>query len=251
MPSGGSQKTETKTEPWSGQQPYLADVYSKAQGLYNQGKPGVYYGTRVAPFRGDQLAAQQGVRDFASPTGGGGQAMSYMSDVIGGKYLDQGNPHFSAMADRIAQSVIPNAQSAFETSGRFGGGYNSEAIGKTLSDQIGNLAYQDYGAERGYQQQAATAAPGVAQQILGMLGQSGQVQQNQTQREVQAAWDKFNDQQNLPWTQLGQYANAIGTGGSYPTQTTTAPGPGTAEQIIAALTGGVSLAGGLGWTPFG
>lgn len=49
---GGSkdQKSTTKTEPWSGQQPYLKDLFAQAQGLYNQGPQQYYPGQTVAPF---------------------------------------------------------------------------------------------------------------------------------------------------------------------------------------------------------
>lgn len=49
---GGSSKSQTtKTEPWSGQQPYLTDLFKQAQDIYRQGFGQQYYpGQQVAQF---------------------------------------------------------------------------------------------------------------------------------------------------------------------------------------------------------
>ena len=326
--SGGGSAGKTTSEPWKGQEPYLQDIYSRAAALNKSNLPGVYYGTRVAPFTPDQLAAQAGIRNLASPGGLGGQALSYygnemagrpapgaagahlnnlitsgimpgqagaylrnelsgimpgqagayLRNELSGKYLDAGNPHFRAMADRIARGVIPNVQSSFESSGRYGGGYNSQAVGQAIADKVGDLAYQDYGAERGlqqqaagllggyqnqaagllsgyqnqaamaqraYQDQAAGAAPALAQGLLGSLGQSGALQQGQQQQNLQTLMDRFNEQQQGPWARLGMFANAINAGGQFPSSTTRSPTPSFASQLIAGLAGSANMAGNL------
>lgn len=49
--SGGSKSQTTKTEPWSGQQPYLKDIFRQAQDIYRQGYGQQYYpGQQVAAF---------------------------------------------------------------------------------------------------------------------------------------------------------------------------------------------------------
>ncbi len=49
MGGGGGSET-TRTEPWSGQQPFLRDIMGQAQTQYYQGMPSFYPGQMVAPF---------------------------------------------------------------------------------------------------------------------------------------------------------------------------------------------------------
>ena len=46
---GGSTSTTQQSEPWSGVQPYLKNIYSEAQNLYNQSGPNLYPGGWTAP----------------------------------------------------------------------------------------------------------------------------------------------------------------------------------------------------------
>ena len=48
---GGSTTTVQKADPWSGQQPYLKEIFQEAQGLYQSGgmAPAYYPGQTVAP----------------------------------------------------------------------------------------------------------------------------------------------------------------------------------------------------------
>jgi len=48
---GGTDTTTSQSSPWSGQQPYLSDVFRQAQGMFNSGVGQQYYpGQTVAPF---------------------------------------------------------------------------------------------------------------------------------------------------------------------------------------------------------
>ena len=57
MGGGGSQDQTTRTEPWSGQQPYLRDIFGQAQQLYGQGPQQYFPGQTVAPFSPQQQLA--------------------------------------------------------------------------------------------------------------------------------------------------------------------------------------------------
>jgi hypothetical protein len=148
MGGGGKSKTvETnKTDPWSGQQPYLTDIMSKAQGAYNaqSSSPG-YTGDFFASPRPEQLNAFNGMLNFASGQGAGavgtqldtgatatgmglgaaGGALSGMSGMAGsdltggnisaaGRYAD--NPYMDGMVQasmrdanrNAAENVLPN-----------------------------------------------------------------------------------------------------------------------------------------------
>ena len=54
---GGGGTQRTRTEPWSGQSPYLQDVFGQAQALYRGGPQRFYPGPTVAPFSPQTQAA--------------------------------------------------------------------------------------------------------------------------------------------------------------------------------------------------
>src|SRR3990167_11416611 len=59
-----SRNTETvtttqKSDPWSGQQPYLTDLYRTAQGIFGGQGPQYYPGQTVSPFSAQQDMALQ------------------------------------------------------------------------------------------------------------------------------------------------------------------------------------------------
>ena len=57
MGSGGGGDQTTRTEPWSGQQPYLRDIFGQAQQIYGQGPQQFFPGQTVAPFSPQQQLA--------------------------------------------------------------------------------------------------------------------------------------------------------------------------------------------------
>lgn len=66
---GGGKQTQTQSaEPWSAAQPYLKDVYSQAQDLYNAGGPTFWGGTANAPLTPEM---QQAMGDIWSRATGG------------------------------------------------------------------------------------------------------------------------------------------------------------------------------------
>lgn len=67
MGSGsGDQTTVQKADPWSGVQPYLSDIFSQAQGLYQQGALAdlPFPSQTVAPLTPAQEAGIQGLAEF-------------------------------------------------------------------------------------------------------------------------------------------------------------------------------------------
>lgn len=56
---GGDSKTKTTTEPWKGVQPYLKDIYSRANQLYLNPMQQYYPGQTFAPMDPLQIGAQQ------------------------------------------------------------------------------------------------------------------------------------------------------------------------------------------------
>jgi hypothetical protein len=86
-------------------------------------------------------------------------AAGYFGDVMGGKYLS-GNPHLQGVIDSSNADITDSVNQAFMP--RFGSGYHAKTLTRALGENEGRLRYGDYASERGYQDQAARAIPGVA-----------------------------------------------------------------------------------------
>lgn len=119
------------------------------------------------------------------------QGMDQLSEIGGGSMLGS-NPYLDSMfnnaADRVGQQfskhVMPGVTSGFEGAGRYGSNAHQEsmrgyqqAFGDTLGKMAGDIYGQDYGRERGFQQQALgqlgqfdLAGRGLAQQALSDAG---------------------------------------------------------------------------------
>lgn len=243
---GGGTTTTTNSDPWEGQQPFLTDIFGKAQDLYNAPGPSYYPNSTVSPFTDQQKAAFDQVYQFGM--GGGSPAMSgavgNVADTLSGNYLMAGNPYFSAMSDRIAAEVMPRVNASFEAAGRGDSGLASRAAALGLGDAIGGLAYQNYGTERGNQMTAAGLAPAIDQGLYSGLnaatGAAG-MYQNMSQQQLNDLVNRWNYEQNLDWNKLGNYSQMVqGNYGGTTTSTSQTP-TNTLGTIGSLLTGGLGL----------
>ena len=262
---GGTTQTIQQSDPWSGQQPYLHNMFSEAQRQYMQG------GTPVVGFSPDTLAAQQMTRDLVyggAPgvdaaltanqnmiTGAGTDPYSQQLQAeASGAYLNA-NPYVDAMFDQAAGRVTENVHSAFGGAGRFGSPAHQEGLSRSLADMATNIYGSNYAQERDRQQLAArTGLSGINQaigrapaldqaqyvpaQLLGGVG--AQTESLQQARANQRAND------------LARYASLIQ--GSYGgTSTTTSPlYSNPAAGLLGGSTAGLGAAAALGlsnpWT---
>lgn len=88
-----------------------------------------------------------------------GQSNQTLGNTLNGSYLSAGNPYFSNMVNQIGQAIQPQIDSQFSAAGRYGSGANQQAFASALANQAGQLAYQNYGAERGNQMSAVNNMP--------------------------------------------------------------------------------------------
>jgi len=220
-----AQTVTTNTAPWSGQQPYLSFGFQQAQDLYNQGGPQYYPGATLAPVsdettRALALQAQRALQ--GSPLNAAAQAGAL--GTARGDYLSAGNPYLQNMFSSIANTVTPSITGTFEGTGRYGSGAYANALTSALANTAGNLAYQNYNNERGNMMQADAQAPTLANQDytdIGQLASVGDARQQLAQQNINAAVDRYNYNQNLPYNTLANYMKMIqGNYGSSSTQTT-------------------------------
>jgi hypothetical protein len=216
--------TTTQIDPTI--QPFLQYGLQQAQQLYQAGGPQYYPGqTYVSP----SAATQTGLQALeARATQGNpllGQAQTALGQTLGGSYLG-GNPFFQGAFAPAAQAATQQFQTAIgdiasksSLAGRYGSGAMGSlqdraagALAQSLTNTAGNLAYQNYEAERQRQNAAISAAPTLAQadyqDIQNMLS-AGQLREGYTGQQQQADIAKFNFLQNLPQQNLATYLSAV------------------------------------------
>ena len=241
--SGGGGTSTTKSELDPTVKPFVQYGLEQAKGLYQSNTPQYYGGqTYIGPSAQTQAALQaQQTRALAgNPLLT--QAQQQQSNVIGGQYL-QNNPYFNQALAGAAQGATQNyndaiaaAQSSLSRAGRYGSNVGADiqnraasTLANTLANKYGELAYQNYGAERGMQNQAAQYAPTLAQADYGdiqQLANVGKTAEDYQKTALQADIDRFNYQQNLPYQKLSSY---LGSAYGVPTgqvSTTTQSGGG-------------------------
>ncbi len=246
--SGGGDKQETKTEPWSGIQPYLVPGYQAAQSEILERPQEFFPGQTYVDYapETEQALALQTARAGSNPLLG--QAQDYTSGVLAGDYLGQ-NPYMSQLQDSVLSSVMPQVASQFGgAEGRFGSPAMAEALGRGVSRGMAPYLFQEYGAERGRQQQAAGMAPGMAQADyfdIGQLGRVGAARESLDRAALQDEMARFQFGQQEPTQRLQNYMGILG--GSGPliggSGTTTAGGGGGFSPAGAAggAAGGAAL----------
>lgn len=111
---------------------------------------------------------QLGSQAFGQQPGvAGGQ--SFISKTLGGSYLNS-NPYTQAIMKQAGQDAGNAVNSTFGLAGRTGGGANQELLAKGISQAENQVGFQNYQNERGLQNQALGAIPGLVQsQYAGVL----------------------------------------------------------------------------------
>jgi len=207
-------------------QPFLKYGLTEAQRLYQEGGPQFYPGqTFVSPTQ----TTQTGLQALEARAMGGSPlaqaAQQQLMGTVGGQYLG-GNPFFQgafAPAAQAAQQQFETALgsigSAASKAGRYGGGamdtLQNRAAGQfaqSLANTAGQLAFQNYEAERARQQAATMAAPAMAQtdyQDIQNLLQAGQLREGYLGQQLQGDIQRFNFLQNQPQQNIANYLNAV------------------------------------------
>jgi hypothetical protein len=222
---GGSSQTQNQLDPTV--RPFVKYGLEEAKGLYQTDTPQYYGGqTYISPSAQTQSALQAAQNRALAGNPLLPAAQQQQQDVIGGAYL-QNNPYFDQALAGAAQGATQNyndaimaAQSGLSQAGRYGSNVGADiqnraasTLANTLANKYGELAYQNYGAERGRQEAAAMGAPGLAQADYGdiqQLANVGKTAEDYQSQALQADIDRFNYNQNLPYQKLQNYANLIG-----------------------------------------
>lgn len=208
---GGTTATNTiqNSDPWTGVQPHLMNVFGGGQDIYNRGTYQGQYLANQSPYsvQAQNMLAQRGAQ--GSPLTGA--ASSQLQDTISGKYLDPGaNPYFkSAVGDALGQAASTFAGQYGGAAGNnlSGTGYQ-EGLQRTLGQLATNAYSGEYDRERQNQLSATQLAPSFQNmdyQNLQALQQAGLLQEARGQQEIGAQQAAFQS----PWENLANYQRAI------------------------------------------
>jgi hypothetical protein len=221
---GGSQTQVQGIDPML--KPYVQYGLNEAVDLYKSGVPNYYPGqTYISPSQQTQAAlqAQQNRALQGNPLLPAAQQQQ--QSVIGGQYLAN-NPFFNQALAGAGQAAtakyfdaINQAQSGASQAGRYGSGAQENmfnragtTLANSLANTAGELAYTNYGAERGRQEAAAAGAPQLAMADYGDIAQLanvGQTAEDYQQAALQGDIARFDFEQNLPYQKLSNLLGAV------------------------------------------
>jgi hypothetical protein len=236
---GQTQQSQTGIDPIL--KPYVSYGLQEAKNLYQGASPQYYAGqTYVSPSANTTSAlTAAGNRAMAGnpllPA-----AQQQQQDVISGNYLNS-NPYFnqalagaSQGATQTYMDAIKSAQGGASMAGRYGSGVSADlqnraanTLSNTLANKYGDLAYQNYNAERGRQEAAVAGAHALANADytdINQLLKTGQAQEDYANTALQADINRFNYNENLPTAKLNQYAQYLSGTPQGSTTTSTSSG---------------------------
>jgi hypothetical protein len=160
-----SSTSKTSNKPWKAARPHLLGAMNTISNTVNSNQGNL-----------DQMAGQ--LRGFLPGLGekafgenaGLDAANSYATDVLGGKYLAEGNPYMDQMAGMARSNVAGDINSMFSKAGRAGSDSHYQDLAKGMGEAELGLRYQNYGNERNAQTQAAGMMPALNQsQYAGIM----------------------------------------------------------------------------------
>lgn len=225
MGLSGSKTTNTNA-PSAYSKPYIDAGAGALGSAFNQTQP---LANSISGTIGSHLSGLAGTA--FSPSAGITAATGYNSDVLGGHYLDGGNPYLSGMVNTTSNDVQSRINSTFGAAGRTGSDANQYALTKGLADSENGLRYGAYNDERSRMGQAAGMAPGLDASRFSGLGAY--------LTAAQGAVD-------IPQHAASAYAGGLGSlVGGYNT------GTQTTSQGLGSILGQVAGAGLAGWASGG
>jgi hypothetical protein len=240
---GGGQTQTTSSELDPIVKPFVEYGLQEAKGLYQQAGPEYYPEATYIPASTQTQSALQSAEQRAlagSPLVPAAQAQQ-LNVIQGGMlganpFLAQAMSGAADVAKQQYYDAIQGTRSGASQAGRYGSNamfdQTSRAqqnLANALSQEAGRLMYQNYGQERGYQQQASQLAPQMAQADYADIQQllaTGKTQEDYARQALEADIGRFEYGQNLPYSKLQSYLSAAYGAPAPIQQTTTSSGGG-------------------------
>lgn len=270
---GGSSTTNTTATPWVGQQPYLQQIYSDAQSIYGKNTSTPYTGDFIAPANKYQTQAIGQQANLAAQNQGMGAntnalANQMYGNLASGTYANkilasnedvakELGASTSGILKNYQENVIPQLTSQAVNQGAYGGARQnllSQQVGDSFAKEISNAAITDAQNRRNLIPQYMFAESSAAQTIpqltssgyslnqqpISTLAAAGDAQSTLDQNALSNQYQKWQQANQAPWSNLSNYANIIQAGGyGSGTSSTIAPKAGS-SSIAGALGGGLT-----------
>lgn len=243
--SAGTQTTQTITEPWQTQAPYLEKGFQRAEELFNASTPNFYPNQTYVPFASETETALQLAK--ARATQGNpllNQSQTYADNVMRGAFLNPStNPYLNNLFDTMSDKIKANVNSNFAQAGRYGSGAQTGV----LADSLGNLANQvyadNYNRERAVMDSMSMRAPALGEMDyndIAKLQTVGQAREELAERQLADAMQRYEFEQRKPYEKLREYQASVG--GPFGTSQSTIT-PMTRNPIMGLLSGASTGAG--------
>ncbi len=265
---GTSTTTQTSGAP-AYAQPFIEQFLEGSQQRYEGSAPPFFPEATFVPASSEPETGLAGITGQAlsgSPIAGEGQ-QQFLS-TLQGDYLNA-NPYRDAaikaatdpMMRQFNESTMPGVQAAFSQAGRYGSNAlgsemdrATETVNRNIGEVAGGLSFQDYGRERGLQNQAIQSSPDFANRRYDdarTLLDVGSAREGYAGNELQDSMARFDFGQYQPQQKLQEYGSNIGQGvfGSQSTGTQTTPYFRQGNAASGALGG--AMAGGSMGSMFG
>lgn len=262
MSSGGG-STTTKSEPWSGQQPYLTDIFNNASNLYHDQStwPGYYPGTTVAPFNPMELSSiqQQANVAYGPASNMVAQGANAQNFLLGPSLYPQSNPALqqhafgAAMPDiwGLTTKALPNVRSGAVQAGQYGGSRQGLAEAnairdtmRTIGDESANIYNNAYNTGLQGMVQAQARTPDVLASMFipsQMMANAGSAMRGMDQSFYDQYYNRWNYNEWLPYDMLGTFQNLVA--GNYGGTSQSSGGQGTNPLQILGTIGQLGLLG--------
>ena len=206
--SGGGTSTTVQSIP-DELKPLASAYTSKAIDLSNQGYV-PYSGQRYADLNGMQ---NQGINMAANRALSGSQTVNNAEQNLNGMMSNQENPYLRGMVDTAMDAAMGKVNSQFS-----GSNYGSTAHQATLANSVMSAANpllsNAYESDQNRRMSAIGMAPtfgNQAYQDAAQLRSAGQQLQDQAQQGLDFNYQQFQEQQNLPYKQLGAMSGVFGS----------------------------------------
>lgn len=255
----GNVTSTSSSAPWAGLSGYLSQANDPTQNaLYTKAStightPQLYptFQTYASPTAQQEQAINlQGNLATNDPTMQA--ATGGISPYLNGSMLSAGNPYFNNMVGQIGQAIAPSIDSHFAANGRYGSGANANAFASALTNEAGQLAYQNYNDQSTNQLKAFLEAPQISQgnfADIGQLAAAGAQQQAFNQLPITQATNAYFYNQQDPYRRASEMANLLGVGSNAISSSTS--NPYFSNQIGGALGAASTLFGGSGLNGMG
>ncbi|MFN3626746.1 MAG: hypothetical protein ACK4S3_02570 [Parvibaculum sp.] len=155
-------KKKTTTKPVYNQQ--IEGAANTVTNAYNQAAPGLQAGAQKFGGILDSVLAKYNAGD---PTINA--ARGYTTDVLSGKYLNDGNPYLQQMIDMTGGDVRNGVAASLGTRGLTGGSDYAGIIARELAKNSTGLRFNNYNTERDRMGQAVSQVPGIVAAENGIL----------------------------------------------------------------------------------